>query len=154
MDDAQVQRFLDCEKEADGLARWKARAGSSHVARVRLLGCGGGHVTLVVAANLERVWTLKVEHDGEEILMWHFTEPHSHRRHSNPSRCPADYAGNVTASVHEHRWCEGCGSRCSRPLFGLDDAPLDQAVEAFCRRANIAPGFYTPPPLGQVGLTP
>jgi hypothetical protein len=128
---------------------WQKRGADSSTCTlpVTLDGVAVATLRVTVSLSLPRNWKFKLNHHGEEVLSWHFTQHVG--RHSNPSACGPGFTPKVHGRQHEHCWSphvDRC--KCARelpPRFdGIDD--LAHAFQEFCTYAHIdfEPPFSAP----------
>jgi hypothetical protein len=148
-----VAAFLDADKRiAPSVSmRWTRRNLHTYTARMAIEsgGVGVGEVFLVFSVALERCWTFKVLRRRAEILRWDFAMAPA--RHRNSAACGEGFERNLRALEHEHLWHPTQGLDCATALSGVGGLDHRNALDAFCRRANIdmEPAYTAPPPQGE-----
>ena len=111
-----------------------------------------GEVVLSVSPALPRAWHFKLHLHGEEV--YRIDSAPGPCRHSNPRNRPAEFAGKVLDTVHEHLYVEGLACRCARGLPHLVASEHDAIFEEFCARANLrfGPEYRAPRTFHQIPM--
>jgi len=100
---------------------------------VEVDGVSVGSLYLIHNAGIPSGHKIKLDLNGETVLMWHFATAGNHRNYG----CPRSFPPRIRKQAHEHVWTPGGKVRCARPLDGVDGLGESEHLGVFCVRLNV-----------------